>query len=141
MFKCCSLYSGSTGNSFFIQTENTKILIDAGVSCKKIETKTYLKNIDRNIVIDSSLLTNTNTNYNHDTLFYNLSKSKMERATKKAVNNAEIFLNETKYNNSIISENQRFITRHSVEWYKKFTLSFACIIFFFIICDDMSPLG
>ena len=37
MFECCSLYSGSSGNSFFIQTENTKILIDAGVSCKKIE--------------------------------------------------------------------------------------------------------
>lgn len=38
MLKCCSLYSGSSGNSFFIQSENTKILIDAGVSCKKIES-------------------------------------------------------------------------------------------------------
>lgn len=38
MLKCCSLYSGSSGNSFFIQSENTKILIDVGVSCKKIET-------------------------------------------------------------------------------------------------------
>lgn len=37
MLKCCSLYSGSSGNSFFIQSDNTKILIDAGVSCKKIE--------------------------------------------------------------------------------------------------------
>lgn len=37
MLKCCSLYSGSTGNSFFVQTENTNLLIDAGVSCKKIE--------------------------------------------------------------------------------------------------------
>lgn len=38
MLKCCSLYSGSTGNSFFVQTENTKLLVDAGVSCKKIES-------------------------------------------------------------------------------------------------------
>ena len=38
MLKCCSLYSGSSGNSFFIQSDNSKILIDAGVSCKKIET-------------------------------------------------------------------------------------------------------
>lgn len=37
MLKCCSLYSGSSGNCFFIQSENSKILIDAGVSCKKIE--------------------------------------------------------------------------------------------------------
>ncbi len=38
MFNFCSLYSGSSGNSLFIESENTKLLIDAGVSCKKIET-------------------------------------------------------------------------------------------------------
>lgn len=38
MLKCCSLYSGSTGNSFFVQSESTNVLIDVGVSCKKIET-------------------------------------------------------------------------------------------------------
>ena len=38
MFNFCSLYSGSSGNSLFVETKNTKILIDAGVSCKKIET-------------------------------------------------------------------------------------------------------
>ena len=38
MLNFCSLYSGSSGNSFFVETPNTKILIDAGVSCKKIET-------------------------------------------------------------------------------------------------------
>ena len=36
MFKFCSLYSGSTGNSLFVETPNTKILIDAGESAKKI---------------------------------------------------------------------------------------------------------
>lgn len=38
MFNFCSLYSGSSGNSLLIETENTKLLIDAGVSSKKIET-------------------------------------------------------------------------------------------------------
>ena len=37
MLNFCSLYSGSSGNCLFAQTENTKILIDAGVSLKKIE--------------------------------------------------------------------------------------------------------
>ena len=37
MLNFCSLYSGSSGNSLFIQTEHTKLLVDAGVSCKKIE--------------------------------------------------------------------------------------------------------
>ena len=34
--KFCSLYSGSTGNSLFVESKDTKILIDAGVSVKKI---------------------------------------------------------------------------------------------------------
>ena len=37
MLKFTSLYSGSSGNCLFVETENTKILIDAGVSLKKIE--------------------------------------------------------------------------------------------------------
>lgn len=37
MLNFCSLYSGSSGNSLFIETSNTKILVDAGVSSKKIE--------------------------------------------------------------------------------------------------------
>ena len=38
MFNFCSLYSGSSGNSLFVESENTKLLVDAGVSSKKIET-------------------------------------------------------------------------------------------------------
>lgn len=37
MLNFCSLYSGSSGNSLFVETKNTKILVDAGVSCKRIE--------------------------------------------------------------------------------------------------------
>ena len=37
MLNFCSLYSGSSGNSLLVETENTKILVDAGVSSKKIE--------------------------------------------------------------------------------------------------------
>ena len=37
MLNFCSLYSGSSGNCLFVETANSKILIDAGVSLKKIE--------------------------------------------------------------------------------------------------------
>lgn len=37
MLNFCSLYSGSSGNSLFVETTNTKLLIDAGVSSRKIE--------------------------------------------------------------------------------------------------------
>lgn len=46
MLNFCSLYSGSSGNSLFVETENTKILIDAGMSCKKIEEALHLIEVD-----------------------------------------------------------------------------------------------
>lgn len=36
MIKFCSLYSGSTGNSLFVKSDNVNLLIDSGVSAKKI---------------------------------------------------------------------------------------------------------
>ena len=56
MLNFCSLYSGSSGNSLLVETENTKLLIDAGVSCKKIETALNNINIDLH-TIDGILVT------------------------------------------------------------------------------------
>ncbi|PJI08569.1 MULTISPECIES: MBL fold metallo-hydrolase [Clostridium] len=44
--KFCSLYSGSSGNSIFVASNNSKILVDAGLSGKNIEKA--LKEIDEN---------------------------------------------------------------------------------------------
>lgn len=38
-FNICALASGSKGNATLISSEKTKILIDAGISCRSIETK------------------------------------------------------------------------------------------------------
>ena len=56
MFKYCSLYSGSSGNSFFVQTPNTNLIIDAGVSVKKITTALQEINVDAKD-IDAILVT------------------------------------------------------------------------------------
>ena len=48
MFNFYSLYSGSSGNSLLVQTENTLVLIDAGVSSKKIELALENLNLDPN---------------------------------------------------------------------------------------------
>lgn len=56
MFKYCSLYSGSSGNSFFVQSPNANLIIDAGVSVKKIVSA--LEEININIKdIDAILVT------------------------------------------------------------------------------------
>lgn len=41
--KFCSLSSGSSGNSYYVETDDTKILVDAGLTGKK--TKELLENI------------------------------------------------------------------------------------------------
>lgn len=46
MLKFCNLYSGSSGNSSFIESENSKILVDCGMSCKKISEALYSLNVD-----------------------------------------------------------------------------------------------
>ncbi len=37
MLKFCSLSSGSSGNSYYISSETTAILVDAGISCARIQ--------------------------------------------------------------------------------------------------------
>ena len=46
MFNFCSLYSGSSGNSLFVQNDDTNILVDAGESAKKIENALSSINVD-----------------------------------------------------------------------------------------------
>ena len=41
MIKFCSLYSGSSGNAIFLRTGKTKLLIDAGLSARKIIEALY----------------------------------------------------------------------------------------------------
>ena len=62
MLNFCSLYSGSSGNSLFVETQNTKLLIDAGVSCKKIETALSNIDVDPNS-IDGILVTHEHTDH------------------------------------------------------------------------------
>ena len=62
MFQFCSLYSGSSGNSLFIQTENTKVLIDAGESAKKIVDALSSINVTPND-LDAILVTHEHSDH------------------------------------------------------------------------------
>ena len=62
MFKFCSLYSGSSGNSSLIQTKKTKILVDAGVSAKKIADSLKSLNIEP-AEIDAIIVTHEHSDH------------------------------------------------------------------------------
>lgn len=62
MLKFCSLYSGSSGNCLFVNSNHTKVLVDCGVSCKKICEG--LENIDSSIEdIDAILITHEHSDH------------------------------------------------------------------------------
>ncbi len=62
MLKFYSLYSGSSGNSLLVKTENTNILVDAGVSSKKIETALTNLEIDPSS-LDGILITHEHSDH------------------------------------------------------------------------------
>lgn len=60
--KVCTLASGSSGNSLIIQTESTKILVDAGISLRKIISR--LKRLNLEISdIDAVIVTHEHTDH------------------------------------------------------------------------------
>lgn len=62
MIKFCNLFSGSSGNCTYVASENTKILIDAGVTCSRIEKA--LAQLDTNLdEIDAILVTHEHTDH------------------------------------------------------------------------------
>ena len=62
MFNFYNLCSGSSGNSSLLQTDNSKILIDAGVSGKKIQD--CLKEIGENCAdIDALFITHEHSDH------------------------------------------------------------------------------
>ena len=62
MLNFCSLYSGSSGNSLFVQSDNAKILIDCGVSSKRIEEALNSIEVDASS-IDAILVTHEHSDH------------------------------------------------------------------------------
>lgn len=71
MLKFCSLYSGSSGNSLFIESNNSKILVDCGVSAKKIEEGLKSINVD---IDDINAIVVTHEHTDHIQSLGNISK-------------------------------------------------------------------
>lgn len=75
--------------------------------------------------------------YNTDTLFVSLDQASMIRATEIALERARTMKELIGNNKMMLDEPVMYVRRHEIEWHRKFTLSFACLIFFFI----GAPLG
>lgn len=88
----------------------------------------------RQLVTDSVYNTQT---YNAEHLFSTLNPAQQERALKAAIDKAKAMRDQIDYNAMLLNDSQSYIRKHAIELHRKFTLSFACLIFFFI----GAPLG
>jgi len=102
-------------NSILI-TSYFKAKIDTGKTDSLLDTKVYVD-------LDSL----------YKSISENDKKSVLELATNYA-RSAQSYVEATKDD---FYDSQKWIKRHEIEWHRKFTLSFACFIFFFI----GAPLG
>lgn len=75
--------------------------------------------------------------FNPDSLFLSLNQQSMIRATNSAVDHAKTMKDLVEYNKMMLDEPVNYVLRHEIERHRKFTLSFACLIFLFI----GAPLG
>ncbi len=75
--------------------------------------------------------------FDMDSIFNSLTTNEKMNAFSKAVSSSEMSRNDMFYRSMSKAATKSEIRHHKVEWHRKFTLSFACLIFFFI----GAPLG
>ena len=75
--------------------------------------------------------------YEIDSLYSRFSDDERYRAASAAVDRAKGMKDKIDYNALMLDDHQRYIRKHEIELHRKFTLAFACLIFFFI----GAPLG
>jgi lipopolysaccharide export system permease protein len=75
--------------------------------------------------------------YDVDSLLARLSEDERYRALSTALDKAKNQRDQIDYNALMLNDYQRYIRKHAIELHRKFTLAFACLIFFFI----GAPLG
>ncbi len=72
-----------------------------------------------------------------DSLYAHMSLSNRRKAMNAALEKARSMSDHVEYNSLLLDDSQRYIRKHQMELHRKFTLAFACLIFFFI----GAPLG
>jgi lipopolysaccharide export system permease protein len=72
-----------------------------------------------------------------DSLFLSMNQEAMVRVSRSAIDKAKSMKDLIQYNKMMLGEPTGYVMRHEIERHRKFTLSFACLIFFFI----GAPLG
>lgn len=75
--------------------------------------------------------------YNIDSLWASMSVGQRRHIYNTALERAQSYSDLIQYNALVLDDAEKYIRKHEIELYRKFTLAFACLVFFFI----GAPLG
>jgi len=108
-----------------------------------VQSEAFSKNVTRNSLMRNpnwytrKVETKTYYKINVDSLYKTLSVSQQQNAVQRALDYARSSKSYISSTKDEFFQKQKLIARHKIEWNRKFTLSFACFVFFFI----GAPLG
>ena len=95
------------------------------------------ENSHAEVVVPTTLTPVERSTYNLDSLWASLSVQKQKQILVVAQEKARTYRDQVEYNAILLEDTDRYIRKHEIELYRKFTLAFACLVFFFI----GAPLG
>ncbi len=104
---------------------------------QELKTASYYNIIERNTSATTTTQKGTLSNFDLDETYSAASIQQRENWTNRALSKARNIKQEYEFKSYRANEQKNLIRRHEIEMHKKFTLSFACLIFFFI----GAPLG
>jgi lipopolysaccharide export system permease protein len=106
-------------------------------SNKLVNDRYFGRENTHDVVLPEPVSAEDKQRYDLDSLYAMLSMPKKRQVYSVAREKAQNYKDQIEYNALLLEDAGRYIRKHEIELYRKFTLAFACLIFFFI----GAPLG
>lgn len=106
-------------------------------SAELVSNRYFSRDKKQNRQLNSDVTKADVVGYNLDSVFDAMTPTNQRRVLSMALDKAKSMKDAVEYNGLLLDDSQRYIRKHEMELHRKFTLAFACLIFFFI----GAPLG
>jgi lipopolysaccharide export system permease protein len=113
--------------------------IDMNINERRLNlAKSFPRNYQIYLNMDSTYQPGKDTSFSYDPAFFGqFSSDTLIRITAQALSSARNMKKTLEYHTQSFKTNEELLVKHKIVWHRKFTLSFACLVLFFI----GAPLG
>lgn len=106
-------------------------------STRLVSNRYFGRENGRVAILPAAVTQEEKRTYNIDSLWAALTPGQYRRVLATAEENARVYKDQIDYHALLLEDADRYIRKHEIELHRKFTLAFACLVFFFI----GAPLG